>query len=1029
MESGTLMLLPLTRPRSQLLVLPTFSPPPPPAANDHQHNPASPKLGSVSHDPQSRLLLAELKVLADGQVMKVQKSRQRRIHLCVYCHSKKIKCLRDQPVCRKCEQIGIECKYFINERVSRGGKKSARRQLAVSDGLGLELAPSVQLSVAVPSAQQAHPDMPLDLVSSIPSDAGVTLDGSALAKLPTMKQEDHHFAKEPLPPISELPFFSFMATPELSGPASNPANGVDKRGVIGTPQMTTLQIPIMNQLLNNMTNNYFKTNYSQAPNEEGFAFNLASFAFLGEFNLPLEAQAPPAPQPPTLAPTLNPQPSSKLSGTNKDSLYFNRGVNNFFDLAPGTVAQVPQAAAPSAPLLSSLNPYLLNPATLVNYLYGSNTNYRNDNLVDELNDYLPILAERLRELVDRYVNLVHILLPIVANLDAFCQEHERYWRLQARNTRSLRALLLVGLLPGDSDEFNYLEFYSLYFPIMYALTILEFEEYDNLLLNQDIDKYLKAFNKVCQYYNYPHGLKTIGLLLGNVIIQLTLPNPLTMEMLQIIRYAKFLQLHKDPEITLRIGNPEVVKFRRLLWWVIFGLDALTSHNFCLPPVCRMDDFNVRMPEDEEESINALGIKEKRLNLGILLMNVKFTYDRILLELVYHLHNGLSSNITLSQVNDIKDMILSLFRHIHNLVYRMNQSIKLHPPETVHEMNLINFLTNHLWLFVDRATMLLHKKILMGDVQKRDYAGGLFADLPQSLVGGGANSKDLSSSQLALLLSKYEDTFGHLAEANIIKNFNNSLILQLKFNQQEDFTYENMHNNLIPLILHNLNDFLKYNDFIKFGRYNWYVKRTIPLDLIILMFVIIAVKFKYEFMQMAELCVYVKLINKALFILNRKWFKNEKYKRMLLLTNLTWEYILKRYQVLPLILQFNDTHKLGDLSEYYDFSVTSYLNLNELFDVMDVPQPTLPPTFGFNGSKYGMIQLDRNVDPENLMPVMQANQLARIIPLLLDVKAELSQLNEKIYYDLRNNFVDINDYCAFYTSLEHILHELMDYINL
>ena len=52
-----------------------------------------------------------------------------------------------------------------------------------------------------------------------------------------------------------------------------------------------------------------------------------------------------------------------------------------------------------------------------------------------------------------------------------------------------------------------------------------------------------------------------------------------MEMAQIIRYAKFLHFHKDPWITLRIKDPEIIKFRRLLWWVIFGLDALSSTIF------------------------------------------------------------------------------------------------------------------------------------------------------------------------------------------------------------------------------------------------------------------------------------------------------------------------------------------------------------------------------------------------------------------------------------------------------------------
>ncbi|CAN3353708.1 hypothetical protein DICA1_A08636 [Diutina catenulata] len=1005
--------------------------------------------GSVS-GPSQPVSKADLKVLADGKVLKVQKTRQRRILSCVYCHSKKIKCSRDQPICKKCQQLGIECKYFINERVSRGGKRSARRQSVISEGSASDSAPYEPTK----PFEYKPEDSPVKKEEPMKHEALIEHEAfkSEPFKQEAFKQE---FIKGTSPGvIHDLPYFNFYNTPDEP-----------KRGG-ATPNMNTLQTPIMNNLSNNITNNYFKTNYSNRPKdaqaaatatqvaEDHFSFNLSTFTFNNDGFHGIQS---PGPTNGTVQTPQAPRSGDQAASTAATPVYFNRNVTNFFD-NPGTaapetaVSAVRQNGTVTNPgLHNSLNAYSSNPATSVNYLYGSNTYYRNDNLLEDLNDYLPVSAERSLELIERYCNSVHILLPIVINLNEFRAEHERYWRIRKEDASSPGGSAKSS--PADHPNFNFLEFYTLYFPILYASTISEFEEYDNLLLNQDINKYLKAFNKVCQYYNYPHGLKTIGLLLGNVIIQSTSPNPSTLEMSQIIRYAKFLQLHKDPVITLRITNWEVVKFRRLLWWVIFGLDALTSHNFCLPPVCRSEDFNVVMPEEDEPVYEDGEFKEKKLNVGILSLNVKFTYDRILSELVYHLHNGLSSNITPAQVNEIKDMILGLFKHIHRSIARMNHAYKVTPPKTVQEMNLINFISNHSWSFVDRATMLLHKKILMGEAVKRDYAGGLFGGTPPASGSVKAADDDAVVSKSGLLgalsLTKYEDTFGHLSEANIIKNFNNSSISQLKFNQFEDFSYENMHNNLIPSILHNLNDFLKYNDFIKFGKYNWYVKRTIPLDSIILMFVIIAVKFKYEFMQMAELCIYVKLINKALFILNRKWFKNEKYKRMLSLTNLTWEYTLKRYNVIALINHFNEANKVeGGAApvEYFDYQVTSYPNLNDLFNVMDVPQPvqphdSAPPAddiylardspsdffaslSGPQSVKFGGFPRK----PDDIVPVMPANQLARVIPLSSEVKAELSQLNEKIYYDLRNNFVDINDYCAFYTSLEHILHELMDYIN-
>ncbi|EAZ63691.2 Zn-finger protein [Scheffersomyces stipitis CBS 6054] len=913
-----------------------------------------------------------LKVLADGKVMKVQKTRQRKILSCIYCHSKKIKCSRVQPVCNNCEKLGVECKYFINERTYNNNSGNG---INSNNGANASVNSNGNISGAefkTASPNTIIPDLSLNYLN--------------------------------------LNFNLHNA---------NPNDDASSNGIPNRP-------------------------------EDQYSFNLSSFTFAHQEGL-IASNMPSVVNSPMTQPNAQPSLSQTNSTTNINS-FFTRNLNNEeptprVDSPSGMAKNNKAKPQPNNPgLHNSLNAYSSNPATTMNYLYGTNTYYDNDHLLDDLLNHLPSGKERSFELIDRYINSVHLLLPIVVNLSDFLKEHERYWDLAtgaaSNNTSN-----------SDDVDFNYLQFYTLYFPILYASTISEFEEYDNLLLNQDINRYLKAFNKICQYYNYPHGIKTIPLLLGNVIIQSTSPNPSTMEMSQIIRYAKFLQMHKDPLISLRINDWEVIKFRRLLWWVIFGLDALTSHNFCLPPVCKFEDFNVLMPEEEEPIFDKLGIiKEKKLNVSILSMNVKFKYDRILSELVYHLHNGLSSDITPNQINEIKGMIIDYFKYIHRSIFRMNQFYKLNPPTTVQEMNLINFIKNHSWSFVDRALMLLHKKILFGDNTVNDYGsddgrGG------KSRGKGAGELENLTKTRGGILsLSQYEDTFGRIQEANIIKNFNNSSISLLRFNQFENFSYENMHNNLIPSILHNLNDFLKYNDFIKFGKYNWYIKRTIPLDSIILMFILITVKLKYEFMTMNELCIYVKLINKALFILNRKWFKNEKYKRMLSLTNLTWEFLLKRYNIIELINQYNESTLSGGSSggrvEFFDYQVTSYMNMNDLFNVMDVPQPihesrnSSSPTHNSNGSSTSNKDKESKKDRADMFSNTlihsstldtsrsHANNKLTIVNhnLSADRKTELIQLNEKIYYDLRNNFVDINDYCAFYSSLENILHELMDYIH-
>lgn len=1035
-------------------------------------------------DMPSRKRSQEMKVLADGNVMKLQKTRQRKILSCVYCHSKKIKCSRAQPVCNNCTKLGIECKYFVNERVSRGGRKKSEDQGQADhengngrNGGGHENGQNLHMDMVNgitaadingihATTQQMNNMMnrtmgtQMDVSSSLSSHSSQHRESDSSGMAPPSDQSEYSDLNgspgekkktEPLSLQDSMHYLFGIGSP-------GPKQLALLSQVSYSPETPSiLQAPIVNSMSHNITNNFFNTNYAtNNPNlnaDDQYSFNLSSFTFTPGTEMmnprspggtpgiknEMENEKVPEEKQKTLSPL--------ASSTNISGMYKN-GVTNFIDgpSAPNPIENIStisysgnlvvRNSQPNNPgLHNSLNAYSSNPATTVNYLYGTNSYYDNENLLTDLLKHLPNSKERSFELIDRYVNSVHILLPIMVNLSEFIKEHEKYWDIFDPYKNHSPSSSSSSASPED---FHLLQFYTLYFPVLYASTISEFEEYDNLLLNQDINKYLKGFNKLCQYYNYPHGLKTIPLLLGNVIIQSTSPNPSTMEMSQIIRYAKFLQFHKDPVISLRIADWQVVKFRRLLWWVIFGLDGLSSHNFCLPPVCKFEDFNVVMPEDEDPVFDENGVViKKKLNVTMLAMTVKFKYDRILSELVYQLHNGLSTNISPEETNDIKAMIVELFHFIHKAIIKMNNYYGASPPTTVQEMNLLNFIKNHSWSFVDRALMLLHKKILLRDPSK-----------DENCVDDSKSEYVVSASKErggVLSLSQHEDTFGRIQEANIISNFDNSSISQLRFNQYELFTYESLHNNLIPSILHNLNDFLKYNDFIKFGKFNWYIKRTIPLDLIILLFVIICVKIKYEFMTVSELVIYVKLINKALFILNRKYFKNEKYKRMLSLTNLTWEFILKKHNIIKLINVLNDK-KTGRI-EFFDYQVSGYMNMSELFNVMDVPQPALIS----NGVNLGSIKHDdapaseqkweaedsECESPEGRVALNQSvfsNQLVQQEDRKLDEvelqgqKLELLQLNEKIYYDLRNNFVDINDYCTFYSSLENVLHELMEYID-
>ena len=1042
-------------------------------------------------------------VLENGTVKKLQKIRQRRILSCVHCHSKKIKCSRESSVCNNCNKLGIECKYFVNERVSKRPhrKQDALRAMSKLDrtldsdaSAHTELMACKELFASVVSLLSASPTQPVNKELSAkqgfsrgenyPVSKGFrTSEGfqakrnraakefralnslphesvqDALAKLDLLHANDSQMAFQQLGrqlPGKMSPGFKHSYA--KTGNQFFPSN-------ISSPSSNMQQVLVPN-LASNITNNFFNTNYATISShmvtqalEDQFAFNSSSFTFAPA----TESMFAHALKNNGSNGVFGKQPGNGHAraelkcvcdvaepGAGGTGPMHKSQTTNFVDgLVPGnfltsniSVAQRKNVQPITSGPHSSFSSFLSNPEISNNSLYGTNTYYENETLLLDLVIHLPGSRERSFESIDRYVNSVHILLPILVNLPEFLQQHEIFWEHFDPYRAATPPLLL--LLKHSAQDFNFLQFHTLYFPVLYASTMSEFEEYDNLLLNHEINKYLKGFNKInkylkgfnkiCQYYKYPHGIKTISLLLGNVIIQSTSPNPSTMEMSQIIRYAKFLQLHKDPAVSLRISDWKLVKFRRMLWWVIFGLDALTSHNFCLPPVCKFYDFNVVLPDDEDPVFDDSGVLvKKRLNVAVLALTVKFKYDRILSELVYHLHKELATNITAAEISEMKAMIVHLFHYIHKSIIKMNAFYNVSPPSSVQKINLINFIKNHLWSFVDRALMLLHKKILLRDPEKSPGAqeAPTYEQCSEPTQNG------------VLSLGQYEDTFGRIPEANITKNFDNLSMSQLKFNQNEPFAYENLDKNLIPSILHNLNDFLKYNDFIKFGKFNWYVKRTIPLDLIIFLFVIICVKFKYRVMTANGLVLYVKLINKVLFILNHKYFKNNKYKRMLLLTKLTWEYILTKHRVAKRIEQTGD-RKAATSVHFFDHQASGGMNMSELFSVMDVPHPALIT----NSANFGSVNQDSTHfhldlmrwEAEGLNFRSPGAKVARAdSPPLMhlleerqdddkqDYKLKVMQLSEKIYYDLRNNFVDINDYCTFYSSLENVLHELMDYI--
>jgi hypothetical protein len=80
-----------------------------------------------NHKPLPNVHPANSLILPDGKIFKVQRKRQRKIHSCIPCHQRKIKCSRESPTCYNCLKLAVKnpsekseilnaCKYFDNDK-------------------------------------------------------------------------------------------------------------------------------------------------------------------------------------------------------------------------------------------------------------------------------------------------------------------------------------------------------------------------------------------------------------------------------------------------------------------------------------------------------------------------------------------------------------------------------------------------------------------------------------------------------------------------------------------------------------------------------------------------------------------------------------------------------------------------------------------------------------------------------------------------------------------------------------------------
>ena len=91
----------------------------------------------------------------------------------------KIKCDRQNHA--QCTKLGMECKYFINERISRGGKKSSRLTADEKKLRGLMNSANENKKAKQESVETAKSQDTQSLLSSSPTNSSTTSTANPLA--------------------------------------------------------------------------------------------------------------------------------------------------------------------------------------------------------------------------------------------------------------------------------------------------------------------------------------------------------------------------------------------------------------------------------------------------------------------------------------------------------------------------------------------------------------------------------------------------------------------------------------------------------------------------------------------------------------------------------------------------------------------------------------------------------------------------------------------------------------------------------
>lgn len=630
------------------------------------------------------------------------------------------------------------------------------------------------------------------------------------------------------------------------------------------------------------------------------------------------------------------------------------------------------------------------------------------NFLGELSKSLPRNREQSQKLVERYGASVRPLFPCIIDFDCFMSRHTLFCSIMFDMNVAHAPSHLVASL-------DLISFYAEYFAVLVAATIAEFEEHNDPSLTGDISNYRQAFLQVRAFLQYPNGSPSISLLAGSILIEVTASTVSRNDILDLVAYARRLQLDRIPVAELEIGNEKMLIRRGAMWLTVFGLDAVAAKEYCATPTIHLACESFPILKEDRSS------ERKLLDIGLFVLIIRHMYHRIVNLMAHHFYRDITTCVlTVDVVKMLTREIALLHDGVQRKLADLTRSHQQFPP-LIEELTFSNFVRAHVGRYVDQLLLWLHVRLMRTTLQS------LGGSTTMPYVCPGGTMFPLSNAGIPLEALSVESVM-FLTTPPL------SMLLPGNINE---FSYCSLETNLVPSLVHSLGKYLESHDSIRFRRFNWYVKQSMPGDRLAMMLFVYVVKLKHQSVLFAELELYTSIIGKVLNLVNRNWSKAEDCQAIKCMFNIVWEMILSRFKPFEIFGRSktyqsgdsgsmvnlvgrlkgvtNEDHTLGDLRVPRPIRMTQYAGTT---------QSTLP-----SGVDGGLLiqSISGFNSPNCYLPSLRVPPVTHYALLSTETKDKLDKISHKFDLEASRSSLNYHQAEPAYARYHHTLVAVMAFI--